>query len=68
VHIASSAVEFIAAAQTILKDNDHDAWLRKVDTFLKNISWYKTWQAMESLINQSIAAKDLIQSKKESYV
>jgi len=68
VHFASTAREFIHAAETALFSEDYQEWLRRVDTFLKNISWDKTWQAMESLIEQSIAAKNLIHPKKKNYV
>ena len=39
------------------KAEDSSEWLKRVDDFLADISWDKTWAQMSNLINQAIAAK-----------
>ncbi len=50
VHIADTADEFIAAAEFELKRKDHQHWLQKIDMFLSQNSWDKTWSKMLHLI------------------
>ena len=57
VHIAASASIFIAATEAILTKVGYDDWLEKVDRFLSGISWDKTWQQMNELINTAIDNK-----------
>ncbi|MBA3674177.1 MAG: glycosyltransferase family 1 protein, partial [Chitinophagaceae bacterium] len=57
VHIADTADEFIFAAHKILSTTDHTAWLQKVDLFLSENSWDKTWNKMKEHINNTINAK-----------
>jgi UDP-galactopyranose mutase len=58
VKIADTPEDFIRAAEDIFaKPNDNSEWIAKVDDFLKDISWDKTWEQMSDLINQAIAAK-----------
>jgi UDP-galactopyranose mutase len=65
VQIADTADEFIAAAENILLRSSRSArseWLRRVDAFLENISWDKTWAQMSELIDQVIERKRLSRS------
>ncbi|HUS01604.1 MAG TPA: glycosyltransferase family 1 protein [Chitinophagaceae bacterium] len=57
VHIADTADEFIAAADIELNREDRDKWLEKIDTFLSQNSWDKTWDKMMQHITDSIKAK-----------
>jgi len=57
VEIADTAGEFIAAAEKILSGSNRSEWLQKVDAFLENISWDKTWSQMSDLIDQVIERK-----------
>jgi UDP-galactopyranose mutase len=60
VAIADTPDEFITAAEGILSGTTSTArteWLRRVDTFLENISWDKTWAQMSDLIDQVIERK-----------
>jgi UDP-galactopyranose mutase len=68
VHIAATPAIFIAAAEAILTKAGYDEWLVKVDEFLSNISWDKTWQNMEVLIHSAIKNKQEEQPKAHNYV
>ncbi len=57
VEITDTADEFIAAAEKILSRSDRSEWLQKVDAFLENISWDKTWSQMSDLIDEVIERK-----------
>ncbi|HEV8079585.1 MAG TPA: glycosyltransferase [Chitinophagaceae bacterium] len=57
VHIADTADEFISAADKILSTTDHTAWLQKIDLFISENSWDKTWNKMKEHINNTINAK-----------
>jgi len=60
VEIADTADEFITAAENILSrctGSARSEWLSKVDAFLENISWDKTWAQMSDLIDQVIERK-----------
>jgi UDP-galactopyranose mutase len=57
VEITDTADEFIAAAEKLLSRPDHAEWLQKVDAYLKNISWDKTWAQMSDLIDEVIERK-----------
>jgi len=57
VEITDTAAEFIAAAEKILSRSDRSEWLQKVDAFLENISWDKTWSQMSDLIDEVIERK-----------
>ena len=52
VHIADTAGEFIRAAEKIFNDKNKKEWKTKVDAFLANISWNKTWHAMAALLRR----------------
>jgi UDP-galactopyranose mutase len=70
VEIADDAETFVQAAERIFKRTDKNAWLQKVDDFLANNSWDKTWGAMFKLMNMAIKDNTTITSKKtkEAYV
>lgn len=56
VEIASTAEEFIAAAEKIFKGCPED-WAERRDKFLAQISWDKTWENMTALINGTMEKK-----------
>jgi UDP-galactopyranose mutase len=58
VEITDTADEFTRAAEKILSGSRTNSdWLAKVDAFLENISWDKTWAQMSDLIDQVIERK-----------
>jgi UDP-galactopyranose mutase len=57
VEITDTADEFIHAAEKLLSRRDDSEWLQKVDSFLENISWDKTWAQMSELIDEVIERK-----------
>ena len=57
VHIADTADEFITAAEFELKRTDRGEWLQKVDLFLSQNSWDKTWSKMVQHITGTIKTK-----------
>jgi len=68
VQIADSPGEFIAAAEKIMAELDNTAWLQKVDAFLANMSWDKTWAQMSELINSAIATRQQENARLKSKV
>jgi UDP-galactopyranose mutase len=54
VEIADTADEFIRAAEKIFSRSDGAEWLRRVDAFLEDVSWDKTWTEMSELIDEVI--------------
>jgi glycosyltransferase involved in cell wall biosynthesis len=70
VEIADDADAFVAAAERIFKRQDRNFWLQKVDDFLANNSWDKTWAAMLQLMNMTMKDNTTINTKKtkEAYV
>ena len=63
VEIAETAEEFVAAGEKILSNKDSAEWLNRVDEFLSQISWNKTWAEMNHLIVETIAEKPLEAAK-----
>ena len=57
VEIASTAEEFVTAAEKILERGNSDDWQARVDEFLARISWDKTQAQMADLIGKEIAQK-----------
>ncbi|MCU0534085.1 MAG: UDP-galactopyranose mutase [Hydrococcus sp. Prado102] len=58
VRIADTPDEFVAAAEKAMQeDNPATGWLNRVDTFLQEISWDRTWASMMKLIDSAIAAR-----------
>ncbi|HUP10902.1 MAG TPA: hypothetical protein VM187_01775, partial [Niastella sp.] len=68
VHIISSPDTFIEAVEKIQARTDDDTWLEKVDAFLSDISWNKTWQGMKDLINSAVVSKQIVETKENKYV
>jgi len=64
VHIADTANEFIEAAEKIFNEKNKEEWMRKVDTFLSNISWNKTWNRMSLLIEEALGKKAIVNNNK----
>src|SRR6185503_447472 len=57
VRIADSPTDFIRAAEDFMTMENNGEWLSRVDEFLADISWDKTWAQMSDLINQTIETK-----------
>ncbi len=57
VEIADTPDEFIYAAEKILATSNQSEWLARVDAFLGNVSWDKTWKQMSDLIDAVIDRK-----------
>jgi UDP-galactopyranose mutase len=58
VRIADAATDFIQAAEELLAESQTQTdWLARVDKFLADISWDKTWGQMSLLLNQVIAER-----------
>jgi UDP-galactopyranose mutase len=53
VYIASTAEEFVAACEKALNENQTEK-LTRVDEFLAQNSWDKTWSQMATLINDVV--------------
>ncbi len=56
VSIASTAEEFVAAAEKILERGNSDDWRKRADEFLSKISWDKTYAQMRELIDETADA------------
>jgi UDP-galactopyranose mutase len=54
VEITDDPDDFIQAAERLLSRSTDSEWLTKVDAFLEDISWDKTWAQMSELINEVI--------------
>jgi UDP-galactopyranose mutase len=67
VKIADDPTEFTSAAENILKSNENSIWLKKVDDFLANVSWDKTWEQMLALINQTVEKRKMAQNAAVSF-
>lgn len=57
VQIADTAEEFIKAGEFELSRKDRAQWLQKVDEFLSQNSWDKTWMKMQQLITSTKEGK-----------
>jgi UDP-galactopyranose mutase len=58
VHIADTASDFVRAAEEVLANSQTSpGWLARVDDFLSNMSWDKTWEQMSLLLNQVVEAQ-----------
>lgn len=66
VHIADTVQEFVEAAEKIFNDKNKDEWMRKVDAFLSNISWNKTWHRMSLLIDEALEKKAIANNNKSN--
>jgi len=64
VHIADTSEEFIQAVEKEISSTNKTKWAKKVDTFLSQISWDKTWNKMMILVNEILpATKDKVYGK-----
>ena len=68
VYIADTAEQFIEAAEKIFSNKNKAEWNKKVDDFLANISWNKTWGKMCELIDEALQNKLIINKKSNVYV
>jgi len=68
VRIADTAGEFVAAIDAALREDDatRAAWLARVDDFLKDHSWDRTWIEMDRLIEKCI--ENNLGVERENYV
>ena len=58
VRIADTVAEFVAAADAAMKEDcEESGWLRRVDGFLEQISWDRTWNSMLQLIESALATR-----------
>ena len=64
VEIADTADDFIRAAEKILSRSADDKWLARVDAFVANLSWDKTWSQMSALIDKVVERKRPVKSTK----
>ncbi|WP_242039864.1 UDP-galactopyranose mutase [Anabaena sphaerica] len=59
VRIGDTVSEFVTAAeQAMQEDTPKSGWLSRVDAFLEQISWDRTWASMMKLIDSAIATRD----------
>jgi UDP-galactopyranose mutase len=66
VEITDSPDEFIRAAETLLSRPAQTEWLTKVDAFLEDISWDKTWAQMSQLIDLLVEKRRPARSRSAS--
>lgn len=57
VKIADEPNDFVTAAEGLLANGQDNEWLQRVDRFLANISWDKTWSQMSNLIDHAVELK-----------
>src|SRR4028119_1824931 len=58
VRIADTVEEFVAAAEAAMReDTQASGWLSRVDTFLEQISWDRTWGSMMQLIESALGTR-----------
>ena len=61
VNIASTAEEFIASAEKILKNTENDQWKKNVNKCLAKTSWEITFQQMHQLIKRKLTYDNFLQ-------
>lgn len=66
VYIVDTAQEFIECVEKELAIKDKTNWLEKVDAFLRDHSWDRTWAGMMVLISHKLKAKEAVLSHKNS--
>lgn len=62
VEIADTPDEFIDAAEKLLTQLDQKEWLTRVDTYVGNLSWDKSWKQMWDLIDAVVDRKKRLTS------
>ena len=65
VEIASTAEEFISAAETLLNSGERTSWKNDVKQCLSKTSWEMTFQNMLKLINQKLTEKKSLLKEEE---
>jgi glycosyltransferase involved in cell wall biosynthesis len=71
VRIAGTPDEFVRVVEEELNKAEREEWLEKVDDFLAQSSWDKTWSEMMNIIGATMAgvrAKETIKTKGQEYV
>lgn len=68
VHIADTVEDFIAAAERAMQQSQHVDWLHRVDQFLAQNSWDRTWANMIQLIEAAIVSQCAEQSSDHSII
>jgi UDP-galactopyranose mutase len=71
VRIAGTPDEFIRVVEEELRREDKSEWLERVDDFISQNSWNKTWSEMMSLIGTAmmgLTKEQTVKSKGEEYV
>lgn len=68
VNIAGTPDEFIRVAALELENTDRDEWFQRVNEFLSQNSWDKTWQRMTYLITKRLNDKQTAKAIKEQVV
>jgi glycosyltransferase involved in cell wall biosynthesis len=63
VHIADTVGDFIHAAEMALNEN-RDTRFAKVDKFLANNSWARTWGRMNELLEDATAQREVVLRRK----
>jgi UDP-galactopyranose mutase len=56
VEIAESTADFVSAVDGLLRNGNSRAWRTDVQRFLNTLSWDRTWEAMDLLIESKLAA------------
>jgi UDP-galactopyranose mutase len=57
VQIAATPTEFLAAAERAMTFGMGMKWRERADAFLRTLSWERTWEEMNDLIEDAIAEK-----------
>jgi UDP-galactopyranose mutase len=71
VRIAGTPEEFVRVTEEELQHQDRTEWLEKVDDFISQSSWNKTWGEMMSIIGTSLVGRrseKVKNSKGQQYV
>ena len=66
VSIAENPDQFIAAAEKIFAEPENASWQINVRNFLDQMSWDRTWRAMDQLIEGVLSSKALERSQQGS--
>jgi UDP-galactopyranose mutase len=68
VEIADDPATFVAAIETLLERGDDPSWSERVDAFLAQNSWDKTWGRMAELIDAAVQARDAALHNASSHI
>lgn len=65
VHIADTASDLVQAAERVLANSQVSSdWLARVDDFLADMSWDKTWGQMSLLLNEVVEAQPKLSARR----